>query len=68
MSYTLIVRIRDEDMSDEEYETFPDAKNLSLFRKGRTLEDLEEAMSFWTARGFSAWIYQTIDSFTEAAE
>ena len=68
MSYTLIIKIRDEDMSDEEYEKFPEAKNLSLFRKGRTLEDLEEAMSFWTARGFSAWIYQTIDSFTEAAE
>ena len=68
MSYTLIVRIRDEDMTDEEFETFPEAKNLSLFRKGRTLEDLEEAKSFWTNRGFSAWIYQTIESFTEAEE
>ena len=68
MSYTLIIKIRDEDMSDEEFDKYPEAKNLSLFRKGRTLEDLEEAKSFWTNRGFSAWIYQTIESFTEAEE
>ena len=68
MSYTLIVMVREESMTDEEYQKYPDIRKLSLFRKAGTMEALEEAMNFWTARGYSAWIYQTLDSLTEARE
>ena len=64
--YTLIVRINEEDMSDREYETFTKIRDLTLFRKGKTIESLKDAMDFWTARGYSAWIYQALDEMEES--
>lgn len=68
MTYTLIVRLKDEDLSDKEYEKYEDPRELTLFRKGKTIESLKNAMEFWTARGYSAWIYQALDDFGEASE
>ena len=68
MTYTLIVRLKDENMTDEEFERYADPRELTLFRKGKTIESVKDAMEFWTARGFSAWIYQTLDDFGEASE
>lgn len=64
--YTLIVKIKEEDLTDAEFEAFADTRRLTLFRKGRTIEELRDALDFWTCRGFSAWIYQSLD--VEASE
>ena len=68
MTYTLIVRLKDENMTDEEFERYEDPRELTLFRKGKTIESLKDDMEFWTSRGFSAWIYQTLDDFGEVSE
>lgn len=60
--YTLIVRITTDDLTDKELEDFGGLeRELSLFRKGSTVEELQDALDFWSSRGFRCWIYRPID-------
>ena len=61
MSYTLVVMARESDLTDEELDELEDLRDLTLFRKGRTPSELRCALDFWTAHGFNAHIYRTLD-------
>lgn len=64
MSYTLVVVIKENNLSYDEQDEYGDVlKNLTLFRKGRTPDDLRDAMDFWTSRGFSSHIYRDLEDF-----
>lgn len=65
MSYTLVVAVRDADLSDDEADEYGGIlRDLTMFRRGREVEDLRDALDFWTARGFSAHIFRDLEDFS----
>lgn len=64
MTYTLVVVVKDGNLSIDEADEYGEVlRDLTLFRRGRTPDDLRDAMDFWTARGFSSHIYRDLDDF-----
>ena len=68
MTYTLVVSVRDSQLCDDEIEEgyAEILRDLSLFRKGQSPDDLQDAMDFWTARGFKAAIYRDLVDFDDS--
>lgn len=68
MTYTLVVSVRDSQLCEDEIENgyAEILRDLSLFRKGQTPDDLRDAMDFWAARGFKAAIYRDLDGFNDS--